>query len=209
MVVMHDDENRRRRILIALLALLICTSSAVALGYAYTNTSTATNTENVISGEGLEACLLDSGGAPLRIGGFATENKSWYVSSDWVDGVRTDGDATAYDDVMIGNAFLEIKTDSERISQVKIWYTIEWIKGEGETELVVESYEPIKSYEANGENEVGNGNDFKDNVVTLDLEDDTTLIEVKLYGKVEPELEIFKYVAEYKIVFYVEPVMSD
>lgn len=194
MDITYDDENRRRRLLVILLALLICVSSATALGFAQVIVSKATNTENVISGEGLETRLLDLEGESLPGGGFATDNKCWHVRSDWVNGIFS-FEVVPLDDVLIGHANLEIKTDHSNIPAVKIWYTIKWDHGEGETLLNIGEETPIEAEE--------------ENAVTVSLTEDITVIEVKLYGKVTPEKVDDKYTAKYTIVFHVSPVQPD
>lgn len=191
----NEGENRRKRILIALLVLLLCSSSAIALGYAHSITSTTTNTENVISGEGLETRLLDLDEEVLKAGGFATGNTCWREVSHWADGVFTESDLDVFEDVLIGEALLEIKTDHKYITQVMIWYEIEWTEGSGDTKLVIDGKDPMRTYN-DGEN-----------TVTIDLNEDVTLVNLKLYGTVTPEKVDEEYSAEYDITFHVLPVL--
>ena len=191
----HNDETRRRRILVLLLVLFICSSSAVALGYAYTNTSKTTNTENIITGEGLETRLLGLDGEVLGKGGFATDNKSWWTPVHNTDGNPVYGDPVVLENVLIGEALLEIVTSVETVNQVKIWYMIEWTEGNGETRLNIGDFDSIAA--------LGPGDDNDEtNTVVLDLEHDATRINVSLYGEITPE----NGTAKYNITFYVLPV---
>ncbi len=107
----------------------------------------------------------------------------------------------SYDDVLIGNAFLKIETDQKDISQVKVYYTMKWTAGDGETRLIIENENPIEVFKENEE-------DSEKNTVVLNLEDGVALVDVKLYGEITPEKRDGDYTVIYSITFHIDSVLS-
>ena len=206
----NDGQFKGKKFLVPLVVLLLCSSALIAVGYASMNASSAKNTGNVISGEGLTAAFYDADNdeKSLEKGGFATGNKAWILMSDNIDGVQQNYNISSYKDVVLGKAVLKIEAENNLQQSVKVWYTIEWTDGSGDTTCNVTG----TSIEGSKTLKVDNDETAPESAIsyiTVNLENGKASLNIKLIGNnVKPDGKpenASEKAPTFSITFYVEP----
>jgi hypothetical protein len=120
---MNNSSNNGRIykvLLVPVAALLLCALAAGGLAHSATDASTAKNTANVVSFEGLEAKLLDEDGDLLTGAGFGNGTQLMYFS----DQENTSYTLISMENVKIGGATLFLRSDY--LTSVNISYEVEF-----------------------------------------------------------------------------------
>jgi len=120
---MNNSSNNGRIykvLLVPVAALLLCALAAGGLAHSATDASTANNTANVVSFEGLEAKLLDEDGDLLTGAGFGNGTQLMYFS----DQENTSYTLISMENVKIGGATLFLRSDY--LTSVNISYEVEF-----------------------------------------------------------------------------------
>jgi len=125
----YKNERSRKKLLVPVVALLLCATAMVGLGYAAL-VSDVTNTNNVITSDGLTAKLVD-GDNLLDEGGFvAAEDILWESS-------QTDKSITYTANEILGGAILKIHVSDPTVTQVTMKYEITWKDGADTTYTII------------------------------------------------------------------------
>ncbi len=208
----NDGQFKGKKFLVPLVVLLLCSSALIAVGYASMNASSAKNTGNVISGEGLTAGFNyvddDNAVKPLGAGGFATGNKAWILLSDNVNGIKENYRIVSYENVVLGEAILKIKAENNLQESVKVWYTIDWTDGSGDTTCNVTgtSIKDSQTLNAIDDETAPDGAIFS---ITVTLVNGEASLNIELIGNnVKPAGEpkdASEKAPTFSITFYVEP----
>lgn len=166
---MYNSNNNGRKykvLLVPIIALLLCALTIGGLAYCATNASTAENTANVVSFDGLEAKLLDEDGNLLTGAGFSNDTRlESFVKLDNTYTLRK------MENVKIGGGTLFLRSDYT--TSVNISYVVEFSVNGVETE---NPFGMTITHELR-ENGVASGTPFG----TASVDEDGVEYEIELY----------------------------